>query len=119
MRIQPRALRFYTDGLGFEVAETFTAGDEVAPLGEITSGAKMTSQTIVKDGVRLELLWWPEPGCVGTPSTQRNQLGLTHLSFVVDDIADTEPAWSRSVPRSSNRRAAASTPGPAPSTWCS
>ncbi|MET0758000.1 MAG: VOC family protein [Mycobacterium sp.] len=84
------SLRFYTDGLGFVVAETFTAGDEVAPLGEITSGAKMTSQTIVKDGVRLELLWWPEPGCVGTPSTPRNQLGLTHLSFVVDDIADTE-----------------------------
>lgn len=85
-----RSLRFYVDGLGFEVAETYTAGNEIAAAAEITADAKMTSQMIVKDGLKLELLWWIEPGSGGTPSTKRNQLGLTHLSFAVDDIAAAE-----------------------------
>jgi catechol 2,3-dioxygenase-like lactoylglutathione lyase family enzyme len=85
-----RSLRFYVEGLGFEIAETYTAGNEVAAAAEITAEAKMTSQMVVKDGVKLELLWWVEPGSNGTPSTQRNQLGLTHLSFAVDDITAAE-----------------------------
>jgi lactoylglutathione lyase len=28
----------------------------------------------------------PVPPVFGTPSTRRNQFGLTHLSFVVDDV---------------------------------
>jgi catechol 2,3-dioxygenase-like lactoylglutathione lyase family enzyme len=85
-----RSLRFYVDGLGFELAETYTAGNEVAAAAEITTDSKMTSQMIVKDGLKLELLWWAEPGSNGTPSTARNQLGLTHLSFSVDDISAAE-----------------------------
>jgi catechol 2,3-dioxygenase-like lactoylglutathione lyase family enzyme len=84
------SLRFYTEGLGFEVAATYTAGDEVAAAGEITTGAQLTSQMITKDGLRLELLYWATPGATGTPSTARNQRGLTHLSFAVDDVAETE-----------------------------
>ncbi len=84
------AMRFYVEGLGFEVAETYTAGDEVAAAGEVTESVKMTSQMIVKDGLRLELLHWAEPGHGGQPSTARNQLGLTHLSFAVDDVAAVE-----------------------------
>jgi lactoylglutathione lyase len=83
------SLRFYTEGLGFVVSDTYTAGDEIAPAAEITSTAQLTSQMIVKDGLTLELLWWAEPGSCGTPSTARNQVGLTHLSFTVDDVADT------------------------------
>lgn len=84
------ALRFYTEGLGFEVAEVYDAGDEVAAAAEINCAARLTSQMIVKDGLRLELLWWTEPGCVGAPSAVRNQLGLTHLSFAVDDLSAAE-----------------------------
>jgi catechol 2,3-dioxygenase-like lactoylglutathione lyase family enzyme len=84
------SIRFYTEGLGFHRAETYTAGDEIAPAAEIPSGAKMTMQMLVKDQVRLELLWWEKPGSHGTPSSARNQLGLTHLSFTVDDIEQAE-----------------------------
>lgn len=84
------ALRFYTEGFGFEVAETYGAGEEVAAAAEISGGARLTSQMIVKDGLRLELMWWAEPGCVGAPSLTRNQLGLTHLSFAVDDVPAAE-----------------------------
>lgn len=85
------SLRFYTEGLGFEVAETYTAGGEVAAAAEIDTAGQMTSQMLLKDNFRLELLWWAdEPGCVGAPSTTRNQLGLTHLSFAVDDIPSAE-----------------------------
>jgi predicted enzyme related to lactoylglutathione lyase len=31
-------------------------------------------------------LHYRSPGVFGTPSNRRNQLGLTHLSFVVDDV---------------------------------
>ncbi|WP_083063545.1 VOC family protein [Mycobacterium arosiense] len=84
------SLRFYTEGLGFEVAETYGAGEEVAAAAEITGGAQLTSQMITKDGLRLELMWWAEPGCIGAPSTRRNQVGLTHLSFEVDDLPGAE-----------------------------
>ena len=36
--------------------------------------------------MRVELLDYRSPGVIGSPSTRRNQLGLTHLSFVVDDV---------------------------------
>jgi catechol 2,3-dioxygenase-like lactoylglutathione lyase family enzyme len=84
------SLRFYTEGLGFELADTYTAGNEVASAGEVSGSANLTSQMITKDGLRLELLWWATPGATGTPSTTRNQRGLTHLSFSVDDIDHTE-----------------------------
>ncbi|BBZ15369.1 VOC family protein [Mycobacterium branderi] len=84
------SLRFYTEGLGFEVAETYDAGAEVAGAAEITGSTQLTSQMITKDGFRLELLWWAEPGCVGAPPGTRNQVGLTHLSFEVDDLPSAE-----------------------------
>lgn len=83
-----KSLRFYTEGLGFVLADTYTAGNEVAAAAEIASTTQLTSQMIVKDGLRLELLWWAEPGTCGTPSAVRNHMGLTHLSFAVDDVAD-------------------------------
>jgi lactoylglutathione lyase len=45
---------------------------------------------MTKNGFRLELLGWEVPGVQGSPSKVRNQLGLTHLCFEVDDIAETE-----------------------------
>jgi len=84
------ALRFYTEGLGLKVAETYSAGEEVAAAAEINCGARLTSQMIVKDGLRRELLWWAEPGCAGAPSAARNQRGLTYLSLTVDDLSAAE-----------------------------
>jgi catechol 2,3-dioxygenase-like lactoylglutathione lyase family enzyme len=87
-----RSLRFYTEGLGYEVQERFETGDEVAGLCEIEMPTPVTmcAQFLAKDGVRLELVHWPEPGVHGTPSRTRNQLGLTHLSYEVTDLRAVE-----------------------------
>lgn len=84
------SLRFYTEGLGFETGPRFEAGDDVAAVSEVAAPVRTTSQYMTKDGFRLELLGWDAPGVQGVPSKARNQLGLTHLCFEVDDIDATE-----------------------------
>lgn len=85
-----RSLRFYTEGLGFEIAEGYDLGDEVAATLEVPPGVQLRSQMIVKDGAKLELLGWTAPAVVGTPPAVRNHLGLTHLSFDVEDMPAVE-----------------------------
>src|SRR6476646_9852736 len=82
------SLRFYVEGLGFEVQESIPCGDEVGPLGEVESPVEMVAQFIAKDCTRVELLAWPKPGVVGEPSRRRNQIGLTHLAMQVDDVEE-------------------------------
>jgi catechol 2,3-dioxygenase-like lactoylglutathione lyase family enzyme len=86
----PTSLRFYCEGLGFVAGPCFTSGDEVAGVSEVTAPVRMTSQYLTKDGFRLELMGWEMPAVHGNASKFRNQRGLTHLSFEVDDIAATE-----------------------------
>ena len=82
--------RFYTEGLGFEAGPSFNAGDEVAAVSEVEPPVHMTSRYLTKGGFRLELMGWASPPVHGCASQQRNQRGLTHLSFEVDDIAAVE-----------------------------
>jgi catechol 2,3-dioxygenase-like lactoylglutathione lyase family enzyme len=84
------ALRFYCDGLGFEVAEGYDLGDEVAATLEVPQGARLRSQMVRRDGATLELLAWVTPPADGTPPSRRNQRGLTHLTFVVEDLPAVE-----------------------------
>lgn len=85
-----RSMRFYCDGLGFEPAERFELdGTQVPGLAEaleVTSPAVVVSQMIVHGPLKVELLGWTSPRPEGEPSTHRNRLGLTHLSFYVEDI---------------------------------
>jgi lactoylglutathione lyase len=83
------SLRFYSEGLGFEVGARFEAGDDVAAVSEVEPPVRSRSQYLSKDGFRLELLDWEIPGVQGSPSAVRNQLGLTHLCLEVDDLAET------------------------------
>ena len=78
-----RSKRFYIDGLGFT---EFARFELTRPLAEMEPPCHVISFFVEKDGLRIELLDFPEPGVFGTPSTRRNQLGLTHLSFVVEDV---------------------------------
>ena len=48
-----RSLRFYVDGLGFEVQEQIPSKDEVAALAEVAPPVDMLAQFIVKDGTRI------------------------------------------------------------------
>jgi catechol 2,3-dioxygenase-like lactoylglutathione lyase family enzyme len=85
-----RSLRFYCEGLGFQVAERYELDSAKAPglehTLEVRADVVLTSQLIERDGLRIELLKFHEPGVVGSPSTRRNQLGLTHLCFYVENV---------------------------------
>lgn len=78
-----RSRRFYVDGLGFEEFARFELD---RPIAEVDEPCSLTSFFVQKDGLRVELLDYRSPGVIGTPSNRRNHLGLTHLSFVVEDV---------------------------------
>ena len=78
-----RSRRFYVDGLGFD---EFARFEMTRTIAEVDPPCDFTSFFIQKGGLRVELLHYRSPGAIGHPSTRRNQLGLTHLSFVVDDV---------------------------------
>ncbi|OHV41616.1 MULTISPECIES: VOC family protein [Pseudofrankia] len=82
-----KSLRFYTEGLGFELAEGWPVGDVFAPLAEVSPPMKARTQISRKGATRLEIIGWTTPAAGGTPLQRRNQNGLTHLSFYVDDLA--------------------------------
>jgi catechol 2,3-dioxygenase-like lactoylglutathione lyase family enzyme len=82
-----RSVRFYRDLLGCkEVGRLELEGEAVARLNGWPD-AKVRAAYLERDGWRLELMEFPVPGWIG-PNTPRpmNQLGLTHLSFRVDDL---------------------------------
>jgi len=84
-----RSLRFYCDALGFEKAESHAIGSEFAGLMEFPD-VHMTSQFIRRGTTAIELLAFGEPAPFGTKERRAvNQLGLTHLSFRVRDVAGT------------------------------
>jgi catechol 2,3-dioxygenase-like lactoylglutathione lyase family enzyme len=81
-----RSLRFYCDGLGFEKGEGFAIGNEYRAALEVEGEVVLTSQFIRRGTLAIELLAYRSPGAIGAPSTRRNQLGFTHLSFNVSDV---------------------------------
>jgi catechol 2,3-dioxygenase-like lactoylglutathione lyase family enzyme len=82
-----RSLRFYCDALGFEKAESHEIGSEFARLMDLPDVA-VTSQFIRRGSTAIELLAFKDPEPFGDRERRAvNQLGLTHLSFRVDDVA--------------------------------
>jgi len=81
-----RSMRFYCDGLGFEKKETFDVIAAFGPALEVAGDVAGTSQFVRRGGMRIELLAYQSPGTTGEPARRRNQVGITHLSFVVDDV---------------------------------
>ncbi len=84
-----RSLRFYTEGLGFEAAERYELDSKEA-VGldlalEVEGHVQVVSQFIRLGGMAIELLGYTSPTPHGRPSTSRGLIGLTHLSFYVDD----------------------------------
>ncbi len=85
-----RSLAFYCGALGFEKAETHAIGSEFAALMDLPDVA-VTSQFIRRGPTAIELLAFDRPTPFGDGARRAvNQLGLTHLSFRVDDLAATE-----------------------------
>lgn len=85
-----RSLRFYCEGLGCQRAERFELdGNQIPGLAEaleVVAPAVVVSQMITHGPLRIELLGWETPKPEGEPPVHRNRLGLTHLSFFVDDV---------------------------------
>jgi lactoylglutathione lyase len=84
-----RSLRFYCDALGFEPSESHAIGSEFAALMDLPDVA-VTSQFIRREQIAVELLAFHEPAPCGDGERRPlHQLGLTHLSFRVEDVAAT------------------------------
>ncbi len=84
------SLRFYTDGLGFEVAEGWDIPSALAQLAEVPPPIACRSQMLVRGAWKLELLGWQEPHAEGQALETRRQIGFTHLSIHVSDLTAVE-----------------------------
>jgi catechol 2,3-dioxygenase-like lactoylglutathione lyase family enzyme len=90
-----RSRRFYREGLGFDEVGAHRVGREFATLMELP-GVDVDSVMLARDGVTVELLGYRAPGHVGEPVRRpMNQLGLTHLSFRVEDVDAAASAVER------------------------
>jgi glyoxylase I family protein len=77
----------YSDVLGFsELSRIQVSGAEAAQLLDI-DGGELQAVYLERDGTRIELLHFPVAGHrpIDGPRPM-NQLGLTHLSFRVEDL---------------------------------
>jgi catechol 2,3-dioxygenase-like lactoylglutathione lyase family enzyme len=85
-----RSLRFYRDVLGFtHLSELQVAGEPSNTLLQLDD-VELRAIYLERDGTRIELLHYPSPGHRGDGQPRgMNQLGLTHLSLRVDDLAAT------------------------------
>jgi len=83
-----RSLRFYRDLLGFRyLSELQVAGEPSDTLLQLRD-VHLRAVYLERDGTRIELLHYASPGhrAESVPRPM-NQLGLTHLSFRVADLA--------------------------------
>jgi catechol 2,3-dioxygenase-like lactoylglutathione lyase family enzyme len=81
-----RSLRFYCEGLGFELVASHRVGAEFGQLMEL-DGVEVDSRMLTRDGVTVELLGFANPAAIGDGGRRpMNQLGLTHLSLRVGDV---------------------------------
>ena len=82
-----RSLRFWRDGLGFEVLRKWQfRGSSWRRVLELDT-LDLHSSIIRRDHMTLELMCFDEPGHVGTSERRpMNQLGFTHLAVWVSDL---------------------------------
>jgi catechol 2,3-dioxygenase-like lactoylglutathione lyase family enzyme len=82
-----RSLRFYRDVLGCKEVGRLEMTGGLADTLNGMEGVTVRAIYLERDGWRLELIEFPEPGWIG-PRAPRpmNQVGLTHLSLRVDDL---------------------------------
>jgi catechol 2,3-dioxygenase-like lactoylglutathione lyase family enzyme len=85
-----RAVRFYCEGLGFELRSQIEIGGEPAATLLGLEPLELQALYLERDGTRIELLHYPRPGHLPAESPRpMNRLGLTHLSLRVDDLDAT------------------------------
>lgn len=84
-----RSRRFYEGLLGFEFWWQLEPPDEgTGKLLQLNQPVGLRATYLVSDGVVLELLAYSHRSLQAGPSRVMDQLGLTHLSLSVSDLAD-------------------------------
>ena len=82
-----RALAFYRDGIGFAEVSRLRFADPGTHKLLGLPGSVLDAVYLRRDGVTLELLHFPQPGTqLAAGPRPMNQVGLTHLSFLVSDL---------------------------------
>ena len=82
-----RSARFYTEALGFVLSHSVEGGPPFDIMTELPE-LELRASFLKRDGVMIELLQYVRPGTIGSAERRpMNQLGLTHLSLIVEDIA--------------------------------
>ncbi len=81
-----RARRFYREALGFAEEAVFAVENTINDLLGIPDNVVMTSQMMRHGNLVIELIHFSSPATISGGLRAMNQLGLTHLSFVVDDV---------------------------------
>ena len=91
-----RSVAFYTGVLGFaEVGRFFDQHGYSSQILELED-VRLKAVYLERDGWRIELMYFAQPAAVGDAERRpMNQLGLTHLSFVVANLDDTIAAVRR------------------------
>ena len=100
-----RSRRFWT-ALGFQPSTAMKGGHYEGPVAErllSLDGAVLDNAFLERDGVCIELLYFAAPRSPATPPARRmNDLGFTHLSIRVPDVAramqEIEAAGARVEP---------------------
>ena len=91
-----RSISFYRDGLGFREVGRLHVGDAATARILEVEGAQVELVYLEHDGWRIELLHYASPGHEGTGERRAmNALGLTHLSFAVEDLDAVADAIQR------------------------
>jgi catechol 2,3-dioxygenase-like lactoylglutathione lyase family enzyme len=81
-----RSTRFYTEALGFVISHSLEAGAPFHILTEMRE-LKLQATFMTRGALMIELLYHEIPPAIGSSERRpMNQLGVTHLSFVVDDM---------------------------------
>ena len=82
-----RSVRFYCEGLGFELVQSHTVGQEFGRLMEIDDVVLCSRASSAVTASRSSCCTSTRPGTPGEPVRRpMNQLGLTHLSLRVGDL---------------------------------
>jgi lactoylglutathione lyase len=81
-----RSVRFYTEVFGFaQLYQLDFDNNEVATTMEIEG--KFRSAMLIRPDIRIELLQWVDVPITGSGERKpMNDLGVTHLSFRVEDV---------------------------------
>jgi lactoylglutathione lyase len=84
-----RSRRFYESLLGFEFWWDLEPPDEAtAQLLQLNKPIGVRATYLIRDGLVLELLAYSHRALRAGPERVMDQLGLTHLSLSVSDLAD-------------------------------